>query len=263
MKKSCMLGDCDPITSLCYLEQFKRSSDAYRVSERTTLWIFLHVMKNGPLVSFNSRPLPIGVSGGAYARPKKGDDKIGPYVKAVSHLLRSCVTNANIAREAPEIGQLIKLVHKFVVQFAVAIRFKAVKCGKTYSDERMKKIFIDGVSVIVCSGAWMFCGSELEARLIELAQYFSTLLDQQHGKVEKFQISAKRIHVKERSRRETFVATEGGTQESNIGHQDKSVVKSDHVPHENFETTSSGQYKHCRLCLQKDHNMDMCKFAFI
>lgn len=102
--------------------------------------------------SFGNKLFPISVRRDAYTCPKKGDDKIWTYVAAVSHLLKSYATNANIARATSEVGQLVKLSNVSAVQFADAGRPKAVKCGRAYLDERTKKAFIDGLPLSIHSG---------------------------------------------------------------------------------------------------------------
>lgn len=55
-----------------------------------------------------------------------------------------------------------------------------------------------------------------------------------------------------------FVKTTG---EPTIGIPIKSVEKIEHGPTQGFGTRSSGQFKHCRLCLGIEHNMVESKFA--
>lgn len=81
-------------------------------------------MKEGPRVSFNNLLIPIRISRDEYVRPKKGDEKIGNYVEAVNHLLKSYATSANNAKATSKTGQLIKLVNESAEQVADAVRLK-------------------------------------------------------------------------------------------------------------------------------------------
>lgn len=141
-----------------------------------------------PRASFNNLLVPIGVSIDAYAPPKKAVDKTGTYGHAVSHLLKSYATGASIDKATSDIGQPVSLSDDSAIQFADAVRFKAVRCCSTYPDERIKEEFINGLPLFIRSGVRMFCGRELEAHLLDPAQYANTLLDQQHGQVEKIHV---------------------------------------------------------------------------
>lgn len=93
----------------------------------------------------------------------------------------------------------------------------------------------------------------------ELAKYVSTLLDQLHRQREHFQIAPRRFQSKERSRRGEVVTTDERTEVSTIETQRWSIVKMDHMQTKGFETTGSGQVKHSRLCLEKDHRQYFAK----
>lgn len=213
-------------------------------------------MKEGPRASFNNLLVSIGVSRDAYARPKKGDDKIGTYVEAVNNLLKSNATNANIAKATSEIGRLSEMRNESAVQFADAVRLKAVRCGNAYPDERIKEVFTDDLPVTIRSGVCMFWGLELKAHLTELVQYADTLLDQQHGRVEETRVAPRTFRVNESSRRGTVVAVVEERKNSSNDSQTKSVKKKEYVPTQGYRTTGSGQFKHCRLCLANEHNIE-------
>lgn len=97
--------------------------------------------------------------------------------------------------------------------------------------------------------------------MTEFAQYADTLLDRNLGQVENIQVTPRRFCGEERSRPRAIVAAVGETNESTIASQSKTVRKEDCGPTKFIETTSSGQLKHRKLCLGKDHNMKKCKFV--
>lgn len=98
----------DRRSQLCYhntfVDQFTRTWDSNGVSEGPVLWILPNFKKKGPRASFTNLYVPIEVQKDAFARVKKGDDKIIKYVEAVNHLLKSHKTSINIAETTPEVG---------------------------------------------------------------------------------------------------------------------------------------------------------------
>lgn len=97
--------------------------------------------------------------------------------------------------------------------------------------------------------------------MTELAQCADKLLDQQHGEVEVLHISPTRFHGREKPRRGAAVASIAKINNSIIDNLSKSEEKKDYSLNQRNKAVSSGQFKHCGLCLTKNHNMDKCKFA--
>lgn len=146
-------------------------------------------MKAKPHGNFSNLFSLIRVSRDAYAKPKKEDNKIGTYLEVVNHFSKSYATNANMSMATSKIDHLVKVANESAVLFIHAIHLKAVKCGNAYFDERTRKVFINGLLLIVRTGAGLFWGYELEAHPKMLAQYVDTSLDRQHEPVEELKIS--------------------------------------------------------------------------
>lgn len=107
----------------------------------------------------------------------------------------------------------------------------------------------------------MFCSCELNTHMTELAQYADTLLDQQNWQSEESQIATTGLRGWKLLRLGADVTSVEGTEVATIRNRSMNVVKKDHAPTEEFETTSNEQFKHCLLCQAKGHNMDKCKLA--
>lgn len=73
--------------------------------KRMSLWILSNYRNDGSDASFQNLLAPFRISRDTNARPKKGEDKIGAYVEAAVHFLKSYAANAIIAKAPSEIGQ--------------------------------------------------------------------------------------------------------------------------------------------------------------
>lgn len=142
-----MYNDRDLITILTFLVQFKRPCDSNRVPEKLALWILPNFMKAGLCASFNDLIVLIWVSRDAYAMLRADGDRIGTYVEAMNHVMKSYATNANTAKAMSETSRRRKMPIESVVQFKDAVSLKSVTCGNAYPDERIKKVFIDGLPI--------------------------------------------------------------------------------------------------------------------
>lgn len=81
-------------------------------------------MKEGSPAAFNNIFVKIGVIWDAYELPKKGNNKIGAYVEANNHILKSHATSAKIDKATPETNQLFMLLNESALQFANVVRPK-------------------------------------------------------------------------------------------------------------------------------------------
>lgn len=84
------------------------------------LWVLSKFVKKVPRSSFINLFVPVRVSCEAYALSRAGGDKIGTYLQACNHLMKSSETNANIAKATYEICKLrkMKIPNESMAQFA-------------------------------------------------------------------------------------------------------------------------------------------------
>lgn len=143
-----------PVTILHVLYQFKRSCDTIEVSKEKTLWSISNFIKQVSQASFNSLLVHVGGSRGAFAQPRNDGNKDGTYVGAVNHILKFYVTDANAAKTVLWIDKLVRAAIETAVKFADAAHLKTVRCGSAYFNESMKKAFIDGMILTICSNVW-------------------------------------------------------------------------------------------------------------
>lgn len=155
----------------------------------------------------------------------------------------------------------IKLANEAAVQFTNAIRLKAVRCGNDYRAENFNKVFIDGLPLTNRSIVRVAWGRDLGAHLAKLAQHSNTLPDLQHREVKEIRIEPRRLCGGMRGQRWTFVAAVVETKDVTISTQSEIVINKHFVPPQRFGAANSGQFKHYRVCQEKDHSIDKCKLA--
>lgn len=119
MVMPCVFEDRDPITIIRFLDQFQRSCDASGMSEEMEQWVLPSSKKEGQNASFRNLIVFIGDSRDAHAGSRAGDDKIGIYIKAGKHLLKSFATNGNVAKASSEISRLWKISIESAVQLQI------------------------------------------------------------------------------------------------------------------------------------------------
>lgn len=103
------LNDKDQIMKFCFLARLKKACGSNGVSAGMALWIMPKFMKSGPVSSLTVQMGLQKDDGTIHRLPKQSKEQITTYVEAVNFLLKSNVTDSNIAQTASSIACLKKL----------------------------------------------------------------------------------------------------------------------------------------------------------
>lgn len=132
--------DKNHITGLNFLAQLKRVCDFNDVSEGIKLRVMSSSMKEDLASRLSVRMNRLGDGTEAYLFPQAGGEQIMIYVEALTYLLRSYMTDSNIAKAISAIAWLKKAFTGTLVQFAGVMWTKVARCRNAYPEKQTKKI---------------------------------------------------------------------------------------------------------------------------
>lgn len=106
----------------------------------------------------------------------------------------------------------------------------------------MKKLFTDGLLLLIFRGVRKFWGRELETHLTKLLQYTDIQLNLQHGQIGDLQIAPRGFYENERPRCKPLASKVKETDDFTICNQRKANTKMNRGPIQGFEAANSGQF---------------------
>lgn len=83
--------------------------------------------------------------GKTHRQSEASEEQNSTFVEAVNSLLKLYATDSNMASATLKIAVLRKTSMKTPVQLVYVLRIKVARCGNTYPEERIEKVFIDGL----------------------------------------------------------------------------------------------------------------------
>lgn len=148
------------------------------------------------------------------------------------------------------------------VQFAYALRSKAVRCEDAYPKELTTVVFIDGVPANVQSAVRMFWSREQDANLLEIAKYADVLLEQTRRVRTYLAIPVRKDRFEWNRQTTHMLATvaESRSQfpKNIIDVRQKFREKSSPKSGTNRIDGRSQPVRHRRVCLAKDYQTETC-----